>query len=858
MSEKDKTKTLKKNLAKTLEMDLNFSCDTPEKRERKGVTRLDPSAPSTVVTPVRKNAKGKHGMAKKQKTDLPADPTEDQLLAWEQSEPSEEDKEQTLRAFAVANKNKKQRADDAALGPVMVSFSQETKEDQEQKGQKQHKLGDALNTETSKVDSTSLEEDGWSRNSWEQLSESEDELTDEADSDNNDNKERETEDKAAQAKAFKVAKQDCDDFWAACQKPDQAVTLLMNSSKPRAFIRPSDTVGKYTIVYLPTFSDKEGKHIAFMQGDPRVTTPAYTHHAAGSKVFTMCCKAYNRPHQFTRYADYNKGVKADRKWTKLKTVPIMAIPTDWAFEWLDKEITGAEIANKIKACDVQKTGAFQMIIDWLELATVVRTGAVSMLGGGWTTVHMSKPKVDHIKNNIMKRWPALGQHLLPPTPPPPSVTTVDHAAIMKQMTDFSKMLIDLVQGTQKGKKRKRKQDSDDKGSSDDEDYQLFQGSKTRLAHMLGWCGLSINDTDEIPEIHFLMHKKKDSEKRQLLQVAWQKAAQKRNPLCNPILTNQLWKDIKEFNFGKGGDISFQSSNQGITPLSTPNFTYEGAQKMRQHEDIIATASFTSVSEAHKQTNNPRSIPHDGLVYIAQLDNYLSLLQEIFGEKCAHYINVLAARTTLWKKLLANMGNPDLVPTRIHGMWTIHEDARQHFNTFLTVEDLQNDVTITSDLALLLMTLRSNGKVYHHGTPDFFLKGLTQQQLISPPSKEEMRERTKGVTFKGLTDAQMDKVKHGHLHYPHPLLAQRCKPFCEKDFYLKPKEIAKLAGIKITDLKGTSDKDKKRRGPCMHKAFNGICNSELCKFIHEDWTKEEAKATLTLAEPGLRKLEEQLN
>ena len=146
----------------------------------------------------------------------------------------------------------------------------------------------------------------------------------------------------------------------------------------------------------------------------------------------------------------------------------------------------------------------------------------------------------------------------------------------------------------------------------------------------------------------------------------------------------------------------------------------------------------------------------------------------------------------------------------------------------------------------------------HGTPDFFLKGLTQQQLSSPPSKEEMRERTKGVTFTGLTDAQMDKVKHGHLHYPHPLLAQRCKIFREKDFYLKPKEIAKLAGIKITDLKGTSDKDKTRRGPCMHKAFNGVCNSALCKFIHEDWTEEQAKATLALAEPGLRKLEDQLN
>ena len=127
---------------------------------------------------------------------------------------SEEDEEQTLRALAAAKKDQKQRTEDAALGPVTVSFSQETKEDQEQKGQKQHHLGDLLNTENSKVDSTSIEDKEWSRNLWEQLSESEDDITDEADSDT----ERETENKAAQAKAFKVAKQDCDNFWAACQK----------------------------------------------------------------------------------------------------------------------------------------------------------------------------------------------------------------------------------------------------------------------------------------------------------------------------------------------------------------------------------------------------------------------------------------------------------------------------------------------------------------------------------------------------------------------------------------------------------------------------------------------------------------
>ena len=111
-----------------------------------------------------------------------------------------------------------------------------------------------------------------------------------------------------------------------------------------------------------------------------------------------------------------------------------------------------------------------------------------------------------------------------------------------------------------------------------------------------------------------MHKKKDAEKRQLLQVAWQKAAQARNPMCNPILTNQLWKDIKDFNFGKSGEMSYQSANQGITPLSTPNFTYEGAQKLRQHEDLLATVTFTSMGEAHKQTSNPRNIPHDAIVY----------------------------------------------------------------------------------------------------------------------------------------------------------------------------------------------------------------------------------------------------
>lgn len=101
--------------------------------------------------------------------------------------------------------------------------------------------------------------------------ESEDDQIEDKSSDNNKDKDSEDDGKAAQTKALRVAKQDCDDFWEACQNPDRAVELIMESSKPRAFIRPSDSVGKYNIVYLPTVSDKDGKQIAFVQGDPRVT-----------------------------------------------------------------------------------------------------------------------------------------------------------------------------------------------------------------------------------------------------------------------------------------------------------------------------------------------------------------------------------------------------------------------------------------------------------------------------------------------------------------------------------------------------------------------------------------------------------
>ena len=119
--------------------------------------------------------------------------------------------------------------------------------------------------------------------------------------------------------------------------------------------------------------------------------------------------------------------------------------------------------------------------------------------------------------------------------------------------------------------------------------------------------------------------------------------------------------------------------------------------------------------------------------------------------------------------------------------------------------------------------------------------------------------TEGVTFKGLTPAQFDKVRHGHLHYPHKLFEQRCKIFRDKDFYVKPLEVAKLAGLEgVWKLRIDGHKGKSQ---CMHKAFNGVCTMggrEGCQFCHEDWTDEQAKATLAKAEPGLKKLEAALN
>ena len=50
------------------------------------------------------------------------------------------------------------------------------------------------------------------------------------------------------------------------------------------------------------------------------------------------------------------------------------------------------------------------------------------------------------------------------------------------------------------------------------------------------------------------------------------------------------------------------------------------------------------------------------------------------------------------------------------------------------------------------------------------------------------------------------------HWPHKLLRQRCKVFSDKDFYLKPGEIARKADIPFTDL---HIEGYQGMPPCLH-------------------------------------------
>lgn len=65
-------------------------------------------------------------------------------MAWENADPTEEDEEQTLQALAAAAREQTNRKAAAPLVPLQVSFSQETKEEQNPQGQEQQPSSDTI------------------------------------------------------------------------------------------------------------------------------------------------------------------------------------------------------------------------------------------------------------------------------------------------------------------------------------------------------------------------------------------------------------------------------------------------------------------------------------------------------------------------------------------------------------------------------------------------------------------------------------------------------------------------------------------------------------------------------------------
>ena len=149
---------------------------------------------------------------------------------------------------------------------------------------------------------------------------------------------------------------------------------------------------------------------------------------------------------------------------------------------------------------------------------------------------------------------------------------------------------------------------------------------------------------------------------------------------NPVrifVSPSLIKDVKALNFGHDGEAEFDECQRGLSPFAVP-FTALATQRVqRKKNDAIKQATNTTPSDMLEVASDVKVIPprdYTGLMRV--LANYHKLLQEVVGQECHHFKEIVELQRALRVKVDVY---DNISPYKIlHILWAVLHDSRQFF------------------------------------------------------------------------------------------------------------------------------------------------------------------------------------
>lgn len=517
-------------------------------------------------------------------------------------------------------------------------------------------------------------------------------------------------------------------------------------------------------------------------------------------------------------------------------------------DWIGKEISGDQVVKRLKDMESEEALISQkveldIITDFIRCAMVQDTNvpALSQLSIVWTTPPMTAPRKKWALTSLKAKWPLM----LPPTKPPPQA-----GFSMEEIIKQSTILADWASTKQKGKKT-RKGTTENDSNLEAEDKVFDEEMKCT---MLGFCGLTLNEEDKIPDIWKNMHKKTESVCQNLLTKEIQHHA-KGNPKVRIALSPQLLKDIKAMHFGYENDTSVELASHGITPYCVPFRNLKQQAKVTVKEEATAQVVFTNVEDATKARTNIAKITGDYESTLCQMLSYSILLLVLFGSKCAHYVKVVQIIALMERNFQENFGLPSELASRAHLLWHVHRDARLFFSTLLTLLDLSGGKKLESELQPCIDDLKNNAPCFAQSTPTELLPAVPKPSASLAGKRKDIEDKDPTPTGAGGGLGKKSKKALANMikrDCQHALIKHRVQAFAAKKFFVTPLAVAHAGGLQnCKDLQPDGITNL-----CLICQFNGKC-PKRCNFDHLDITEVQACNLLDKAEPGLQKLEEKM-
>jgi hypothetical protein len=149
---------------------------------------------------------------------------------------------------------------------------------------------------------------------------------------------------------------------------------------------------------------------------------------------------------------------------------------------------------------------------------------------------------------------------------------------------------------------------------------------------------------------------------------------------NVYVTAQLLQTVKSMNFSANNDKTHAGCTKGITIFATPWRSLESMNEDALKEACCEASTLKSVADIRKNIAGIKvELPSDLTMLIRMFNNYIKLLEVLFGPTCPHLLQVRGLQDGLEE----NEGDLEARMTTtlcLHLLWRLHQDAHNFFRS----------------------------------------------------------------------------------------------------------------------------------------------------------------------------------